>query len=1041
MSTPQLSSGAVFRRFNMKLVCVRGFSLIVATAALGAFAQSTKAGCTITVTTSAWGDARDSAITLQEAAAIGRGSLTTCLTQAERDLIQNANFINNFGCPGQGASSRYGLNSVPPGPNCGAAYADDIVFANSATGLIHPSATIDLGANDDIDGRRPNGSLVTLEGPGSAGWIGSAIRASGDNSGNQLRNLNIFDFRGNAIEIHDPLGAILEGLVIGYNAGSGIWLGNGQSNHVPVNVRIGGTGVGQENLIFSNGGDGILMDMNNSFAPGIGAGNLIQNNHLGFSEDTGFEDQGNSGAGLRVINGDAPDVFANFIGRNGDAGIVFSNVEEGVIQGNRVGLPKGNDIARPNHQGIVLQAGTHNVQVGGSGVGQGNFVSGNTLRGIDVTGAGSDNNTIEGNDVSRSSAGLGAGNGECGITVTDQANNNHVRGNVIAGNAQWGVLLAGATNTTVENNTIGMREGSVSPNLFGGIRIGFGAATNTIGPNNHIGGNGGCGVLVEDFGTNANTIKGNLIGELLETPKPNGSGVCVIAGAVNTVIGGSTLADRNIISGNANDGVFITGADIVGTPGTGTNGTVIRGNYIGTNSIGTAALRNVGDGIELDAGAGSTQIIQNVISGNGGDGLKIKGANGSLVAANLIGLDATETISVPNGESGVSLFDGATNNNIGDPTLAACAFSANFILGNTGAGVFIGGTATQENTLACNYIGYAGYGNASGVRIHDGASHNHIRGAAIRGNGGMGVGITTGFANDIRETLIYGNGGLGIDLGEDGVTKNDDGDADSGANHRQNFPTIDNVVLSTTSATFQVSLNSIANRGYTAALFRSDRCGPSPSDYGEGQFILGTVALHTTSSGNSNVASLMFPVPNSATKNSYATAIATSDTGPDAGDSSEFGLCRGISDYIFKDGFEMVATPAPRPSAQALDEAEAAQSSDVTDLQLQGHAEALVQREVELSLLLSNTGAAPLAAPVLAISASAGVVVLDMHSSSEACVLQGRINCQLSTLKPGTTEQLIVRLSALDADALTLNVETELGGKVVGRREFPVVWQ
>ena len=49
--------------------------------------------------------------------------------------------------------------------------------------------------------------------------------------------------------------------------------------------------------------------------------------------------------------------------------------------------------------------------------------------------------------------------------------------------------------------------------------------------------------------------------------------------------------------------------------------------------------------------------------------------------------------------------------------------------------------------------------------------------------------------NSITNNNIYGNGLLGIDLGGDGVTVNDPGDGDSGANDLLNYPEIDSLVV------------------------------------------------------------------------------------------------------------------------------------------------------------------------------------------------------------------------------------------------------
>jgi parallel beta-helix repeat protein len=110
------------------------------------------------------------------------------------------------------------------------------------------------------------------------------------------------------------------------------------------------------------------------------------------------------------------------------------------------------------------------------------------------------------------------------------------------------------------------------------------------------------GLIIRHFGTiqgsdgieltvaGGNTIQGNFIGtndlgELIyydTTPSPGeelgnrGSGVHMKDGTSGNMIGGSTAADRNVISGNFDHGVRITASD----------GNTVAGNYIGTNLAG-----------------------------------------------------------------------------------------------------------------------------------------------------------------------------------------------------------------------------------------------------------------------------------------------------------------------------------------------------------------------------------------------------------------------------------------------------------------------
>ena len=95
--------------------------------------------------------------------------------------------------------------------------------------------------------------------------------------------------------------------------------------------------------------------------------------------------------------------------------------------------------------------------------------------------------------------------------------------------------------------------------------------------------------MITGAATTGTVVAGNLIGTDVEGTAAVGNltaGI-VIAGGTGTTIGGTTVLARNVISGNAGDGVDV---------GSGATNTLIQGNYIGMDQTGTKPLGNTGDG-------------------------------------------------------------------------------------------------------------------------------------------------------------------------------------------------------------------------------------------------------------------------------------------------------------------------------------------------------------------------------------------------------------------------------------------------------------
>lgn len=195
--------------------------------------------------------------------------------------------------------------------------------------------------------------------------------------------------------------------------------------------------------------------------------------------------------------------------------------------------------------------------------------------------------------------------------------------------------------------------------------------------------------------------------------------MALTAGATGNVIGDTTAAARNIISGSANQGVFISDS--------GTTNNVIEGNYIGLTRLGTTPLPNTYCGVGIYHGAqgdligGVSASARNIISGNSQQGVVISdtGTNLNLVRGNYIGTLPSGTTAMANGNGGVAVFSGAQSNTIG----GSLAGSGNLVSGNTGDGIFVGCSGTNSNVVLGNRIGL------------------NQAGTAMVGNGGAGVSL------------------------------------------------------------------------------------------------------------------------------------------------------------------------------------------------------------------------------------------------------------------------------------------------------------
>ncbi len=372
-----------------------------------------------------------------------------------------------------------------------------------------------------------------------------------------------------------------------------------------------------------------------------------------------------------------------------------------------------------------------------------------------------------------------------GLTV--YSGNNIIRGLIVSG-FHVGILCQGhlADYNHIYGNYIGVDPTGTSmvPN-YQGILIFSGANKNLIGGTNDIERNlisGNINDAIHIDISDSNVVIGNFMGTDRSgtLALPNGSGglgdgVDIRNGSCGNRVGGTTPGERNIISGNNSAGVRIH------YPWT--TGNIIIGNYIGTDVSGTIAIPNNLFGVHIHEGASGNRIggtgpgEGNLISGNcSGFSIANAGSDNNRLEGNLIGLDATGGVALPNLENGVYLHSGVRNNIIGP---------GNIISGNAMSGVLLAESGTDSNRVIGNWIGLTASGGDTlangngGVKVETGACFSEIgaegQGNVVSGNRRGGIIVadsscrhTRILANycgtDTAAAAAFGNSGPGLDI-------------------------------------------------------------------------------------------------------------------------------------------------------------------------------------------------------------------------------------------------------------------------------------
>jgi hypothetical protein len=496
------------------------------------FNISIVAGNTVTVTTGSDisdGDTSSIAALLSNKGADGQISLREAILATNNTANGTGPDKINFAIPNGDASYQsstfsWQINLSTALPTISDALVIDGLTQGSGTDMRITINGASAGAG--VDGLTINASASTIRGLNIQGFSGAGILVSSGSNHVIERNFIGTDITGTSA-VANATGIILQGTtsnvtigsdsagmgnLISGNTGDGIYLFNASSNSIKANL-IGIDLFGNTDL--GNGGYGIQLrdsssniigtttSLRNTISGNDSGGlaithashsNIVRGNYIG-TNYAGTAAIGNTNDGIviadgadnNVIGGDRTASQGNVLSGNSNDGIEIEDTgtSGNQLYGNYIGVDASGNFALGNaRHGVVLFDGAANTIIGGTGTGQGNVISSNSIDGIVIDGW--NDNTTAGNRIIGNFIGTNAaatadlGNGDDGIHIFGQANNNQVgglnsnEGNIITNNSGEGIQVH---NEFADNNAF------LGNAIYGNTQMGINLGTDAVTAN------------------------------------------------------------------------------------------------------------------------------------------------------------------------------------------------------------------------------------------------------------------------------------------------------------------------------------------------------------------------------------------------------------------------------------------------------------------------------------------------------------------------------------------------------------------------------
>ncbi len=302
----------------------------------------------------------------------------------------------------------------------------------------------------------PNGDGVFFAVGASNNTIGGTTAGARNViSGNESGGVEIYGTgaTGNVI-LGNYIGTDVTGTVEVTNNDDGVEISGGATDNT-----IGGTTAGARNVI-SGGYLGIEIDGAGSSDNTV-VGNYIGTDYTGtvaVAEGNGFGVGIDGGATGNTIGGTTAGDRNVISGNSGDGvEIINTGTSGNTVEGDYIGVDDTGTVAVANGAGVLIDFGATENTIGGTTAGAGDVISGSLTVGVQIAGAGTNGNVVQGNAVGLDAFGNALGNTTDGIDIVSGASGNTIggtasgAGNVIANSILGNGVVVGSSVTDTAN--------------------------------------------------------------------------------------------------------------------------------------------------------------------------------------------------------------------------------------------------------------------------------------------------------------------------------------------------------------------------------------------------------------------------------------------------------------------------------------------------------------------------------------------------------------------------------------------------------------